>query len=89
MFPLVKEHLRIVFYPVVVVWIIICLEVVLFSFGILKYIGDITSQEYGGIFRISTSVGAEIGERCILGTGAVISGKIPPLSIVVGNLGEI
>lgn len=29
--------------------------------------------------------GAEIGEGCIIGAGSVVSGKIPPLSIVVGN----
>lgn len=29
--------------------------------------------------------GSEIGEGCIIGAGTVISGKIPPLSIVVGN----
>ncbi|WP_254528739.1 MULTISPECIES: acyltransferase [unclassified Sphingobacterium] len=29
--------------------------------------------------------GAEIGEGCIVGAGTVVSGKIPPLSIIVGN----
>lgn len=29
--------------------------------------------------------GAEIGEGCIIGAGTVVSGKIPKLSIVVGN----
>jgi acetyltransferase-like isoleucine patch superfamily enzyme len=29
--------------------------------------------------------GSNIGEGCIIGAGAVVSGTIPPLSIVVGN----
>lgn len=60
-FPIRKEHLKILFFPVLVSWAIICLEVFLFSFGILKYSGDIGSQDYGGIVRISTSVGAATG----------------------------
>ncbi|GAA0884214.1 hypothetical protein GCM10009120_28120 [Sphingobacterium siyangense subsp. cladoniae] len=61
LFPIKKEHFKILFYPVAVSWVIICLEVFLFSFGILKYSGDIGSQDYGGIVRISTSVGAATG----------------------------
>lgn len=33
--------------------------------------------------------GTEIGEGCIIGAGTVVSGKIPALSIVVGNPAKI
>ena len=33
--------------------------------------------------------GTEIGDNCIVGAGAVVKGKIPPNSIVVGNPSKI
>lgn len=33
--------------------------------------------------------GADIGAGCIVGAGAVVRGTIPPLSIVIGNPGQV
>jgi maltose O-acetyltransferase len=36
-------------------------------------------------FGVTLCPGVEIGEGCIIGMGAVVRGKIPPCSIVIGN----
>lgn len=33
--------------------------------------------------------GTEIGDGCVIGMSAVVRGKIPPLSVVIGNPGQI
>lgn len=49
----------------IVVFIILGLEVILYSVGILQYEG-IGSNELSGIMRISTTIGAPTGTSCIL-----------------------
>jgi O-antigen ligase len=61
LFPLSYRHFKILKIPIITILIIICLEIVLYSFGILKYSESLGDQEYGGITRISTTIGAATG----------------------------
>lgn len=70
-YPLSEKTIDKTKYVVIMTAVVVALEVILFSLGILHYDADLGNQEYGGIVRISSTVGAATGTAValvILGT---------------------
>lgn len=69
-FPLSKTQLECTKFFIIPALLVICLEVVLYSLGILHYTSSsgemLRGQEYGGISRISTTIGAATGTALII-----------------------
>ncbi|WP_173474955.1 O-antigen ligase [Fibrobacter succinogenes] len=69
-YPLSKEQMENSKYIVIPTLIILCVETILYSFGILNYTSstgnEIEHQEIANIFRISTTIGSATGTAFIL-----------------------
>lgn len=69
-YPLSKEQMEKTKYIMIPTLIILCIETMLYSFGILHYTSstgdELSHQEYANIFRISTTIGAATGTALIL-----------------------
>lgn len=72
-YPLPHEEIDKTKYLLAFSLIVICLEVILYSVGILAYTSDVTGAdltdggfETGGIFRISTTIGASTGTAMVV-----------------------
>jgi hypothetical protein len=65
LFQLNKKQIDFLKYILVPAFFIICGEIIIYSLGILQY-NDLSGQEYGGIMRISTTIGAATGTGIIL-----------------------
>ena len=66
LYPMNKRMIENTKFIIIPTLIILCLEVILFSLGILTYTVDLGSQQYGGVTRISTTIGAATGTAVIL-----------------------
>jgi len=66
LFPISSRHIKIIRWPFLIVLILIGLQIILFSLGILKYAGLEDRHQYGEIIRISTTVGAATGTSAII-----------------------
>lgn len=66
LFPMNSVMIENTKYVIIPTAVIISLEIILFGFGILTYEADLGDQEYEGIIRISTTVGAATGTATAL-----------------------
>lgn len=65
-YPLSKEMLQRSRFIIIPAAIILSLEVVLYATGALTYTEELGDQEFGGVSRISTTIGAATGTAVIL-----------------------
>ena len=68
-FPLDYEHLNSLRFFFLVVWFIICVEVLLYSVGLSFWGPDMTegmTMDYAGVYRVHTTVGASTGTSIIV-----------------------
>lgn len=71
LFPMSKKQLLLTKPFMTIALLLICVEVIIFSLGLMVYTtaagNDLQGQDYGGILRISTTIGAATGTALILG----------------------
>lgn len=61
-----KYQIRIASFCLFIVFVILLIQIVLYSTGILSYSLDLSTNEYAGISRISTTIGAATGTSVIM-----------------------
>jgi O-antigen ligase len=96
LFPLSKEEIGFTKWPMILCTLFLNLEVILYSLGILSYgaINDSSVQSFGGVMRISTSIGAATGTAVILMMISAISVSVYKISkmlrwilLLIGTIG--
>lgn len=68
-FPLDHNHIRSLRFYFLIVWFIICVEVILLSLGVAIVGHDMTeglTADYAGVFRVHTTVGASTGTSVVV-----------------------
>ena len=61
-----KYQIRIASFFLFVVFVMLLIQIVLYSTGILSYSLDLSNNEYAGVSRISTTIGAATGTSVIM-----------------------
>lgn len=61
-----KSQIRVAGFCLFIAFIILLIQIVLYSTGILSYSLDLSNHEYAGVSRISTTIGAATGTSVIM-----------------------
>lgn len=80
LYPLNRLQIESTKYLLIPTTILLCLEIFIFSLGLMTYSLDISSESYGGIMRISTTIGAATGSAYVISCLGVICISIYNLS---------